>query len=211
MSRNTNIPDQAEIAALPRWARVAFAARCARRVQPSFRAGRPKATQTRLKAFDTAVMVLERASADGTYDAAAYGAIEGADAAALVATVVYDICDAYDADDADAVRRDFKMLQSAAAGEGWTNDTPVPPEFFGPLWPQGVRQGLPAEEESSENCEVVFEIDVPLHASDEDIYDKAVELADRADALHRVYGGRGLKVKTLEVFEESQVRQGVPS
>ncbi len=154
MPRKANIPDRVEIAALPRWARVAFAARCARRVQPLFRAGHPKAPQTHLKALDTAVMLSERA--------------------------------------ADAVRRDFEMLQSAAAGEGWRNDTPVPSEFFGPLWPQGVPQSWPEEEETSESCEVVFVIDVPQYASDKDIYDKAVELADRADALHRVYGGRGI-------------------
>jgi hypothetical protein len=36
MPHKAGIPTKGEIAKLPRWARVAFAARCARRVQPVF-------------------------------------------------------------------------------------------------------------------------------------------------------------------------------
>ncbi len=40
MSEKVNIPTEKEIGQLPRWAQVAFAARCARRVQPLFKADR---------------------------------------------------------------------------------------------------------------------------------------------------------------------------
>jgi hypothetical protein len=33
------------------------------------------------------------------------------------------------------LRRDFDRLTRRVAAEGWTDDTPVPPAVFGPLWP----------------------------------------------------------------------------
>jgi hypothetical protein len=50
-----------------------------------------------------------------------------------------------------AIRRDYDLLladsQPGDRGEhGWDNDTPVPPTFFGPLWPEGVPKGLGDDE-----------------------------------------------------------------
>ncbi len=87
----------------------------------------------------------------------------------------------------------------------------MPPEFFGPLWPEGVPEGWPAREQASEGCELVFEIDMPEGVSEEEVYDGAIELAARADDLHRAYGGHGLKVKSVEIHDEVPVREGVPS
>jgi hypothetical protein len=36
------------------------------------------------------------------------------------------------------VRRDFEKLVSLAKKHGWTDDTPVPPDVFGPLWPENL-------------------------------------------------------------------------
>jgi hypothetical protein len=36
------------------------------------------------------------------------------------------------------IRRDFVRLKRLARKEKWTDDTPVPPEVFGPMWPEGV-------------------------------------------------------------------------
>jgi hypothetical protein len=36
------------------------------------------------------------------------------------------------------IRRDFARLKKLARNEKWTDDTPVPPEVFGPMWPEGV-------------------------------------------------------------------------
>ena len=36
------------------------------------------------------------------------------------------------------IRRDFARLAKLARKEKWTDDTPVSPDVFGPLWPDGV-------------------------------------------------------------------------
>jgi hypothetical protein len=36
------------------------------------------------------------------------------------------------------IRRDFVLLNRLARKEKWTDDTPVPPEVFGPMWPEGI-------------------------------------------------------------------------
>jgi hypothetical protein len=36
------------------------------------------------------------------------------------------------------IRRDFARLKRLAREQKWTDDTPVPPEVFGPMWPPGV-------------------------------------------------------------------------
>ena len=36
------------------------------------------------------------------------------------------------------IRRDFARLKRLAREQNWTDETPVPPEVFGPLWPPGV-------------------------------------------------------------------------
>lgn len=42
-----------------------------------------------------------------------------------------------------AMRADTELLLAAAEREKWTDDTPVPPEFFGHLWPFGAPKGWP--------------------------------------------------------------------
>jgi hypothetical protein len=36
------------------------------------------------------------------------------------------------------IRRDFVRLKRLARKEKWTDETPVPPEVFGSMWPEGV-------------------------------------------------------------------------
>ncbi|VTT98042.1 unnamed protein product [Gemmataceae bacterium] len=43
------------------------------------------------------------------------------------------------------VRRDFNRLRTLARKGNWTDDTPVPPGAFGPLWPEGVAPHWAAE------------------------------------------------------------------
>jgi len=250
-------PTEQELRELPRLARVAFAARCARRVQALFNASWPGASEKHLPALDKAITLAERAdaaaarsavyaavraayaSAKGAaddavkacdadaydaeaYDAAAY-AVASADAVCLADAACLAYAAAYAADAAGksaadatnaanaAMRRDYALLNEAAKREGWSDETPVPPEFFGPLWAEGVPEGWPVEEEGSAQRELEFEIDVPEDASDEDVCRFAIDLADRADSLHRAYGGRGLKVKSVEVLDEAHVREGVPA
>lgn len=62
-------PTEAEIAALPRWAKVAFAARCARRVLPLVKTFCPAAPASVLKVFEDAVEIAESAAARATLPA----------------------------------------------------------------------------------------------------------------------------------------------
>lgn len=65
-----NLPDEAEIARLPRWARVAFAARCARRMLPLMNGGWAGDTRRLLRAsLDEVVGVTERAAAAAAIEA----------------------------------------------------------------------------------------------------------------------------------------------
>jgi hypothetical protein len=43
------------------------------------------------------------------------------------------------------IRRDFVRLKRLARKQNWTDDTPVPPDVFGPMWPDGVEPYWAAE------------------------------------------------------------------
>lgn len=259
---HTDLPKSENIKTLPRWAMVAFAARCARRVQPLFRASWPTAPDKRVIALDKAVMLSERSAAyaDADEGAFAYAAVAGADvafagvvkakvkvnakaAAKAAAYAAYTAAKAaaYTADKAAdkaaditditaaaaakaaacaacatnatnaTILRDFQLLKVAAQKENWDDDTPVSPAFFGPMWPNGIPAGWPVDEtkKDAEARELVIELDVPDGVTDEDLYKMAVEMADDADSLHRAYGGRGIRLRSIEVEEEAPVREGV--
>lgn len=248
-----------ELKPLPVCAVIAFAARCARRVQPMYSAGWPTAGLHQLMAIERAIAVAERAgagassSSDELYDivngaadansyafdestiaaitaatanlaagsvpssdeegvsmsyASAYSASHAAEAAAEV--VVHAVDGGMLRGSADAcqqmMRRDYELLCEASRREGWMDETPVPPEFFGLLWAWGPPEGWPGREEMSEGCELVIELDVPEDISEEDLKATVAELTDKADTLHRAHGGGGLIVKNLEVFGEAPVR-----
>ncbi len=67
MADEATLPTQDEIAQLPRWARVAFAARCARRVLPTFRSHWPRAI-VKLRQLRRAVEVVESTATNGSRD-----------------------------------------------------------------------------------------------------------------------------------------------
>ena len=97
---DTSLPSEAEVAALPRWARVAFAARCARRVLPLFRTAWPDAPREYAEAVKRAIEVAERSAASASVG---HGATEVARAADVVA------------DAADAISSDGYAAAVAAA------------------------------------------------------------------------------------------------
>ncbi len=45
-----------------------------------------------------------------------------------------------------AMWRDYKLLLAGTKEHGWTDETPVPPSFFGPMWPEGDPEGWPPTE-----------------------------------------------------------------
>jgi hypothetical protein len=85
MADDFGLPTSVEIAELPRWARVALAARCARRVEPLYAGRWPEAPANHRAAVLRAVEVAEgsaaRASSIGSIEAAANAAVAAASAA----------------------------------------------------------------------------------------------------------------------------------
>jgi len=70
-------------------------------------------------------------------DAAAH---EAPDAAARAAHCLFDTAtiDTPLSAQLRCIRRDFARLKRLAREQKWTDDTPVPPEVFGPLWPPDI-------------------------------------------------------------------------
>lgn len=181
------LPTKQEISELPCRAIVAFAARCARRVQPIFELTWPDAPKKYKEAVANAIQFAEAKASKGTFDAArAHRAADAAaDAAKAVRATYYaaktaihaartaltadtfgyadawsytEVCVA-SANEAEKsafaalysakagniaesecafyIKADLEKLKQAAKKEHWTNETPVLPEFFGPLWPDG--------------------------------------------------------------------------
>lgn len=259
-------PTEKELQELPRWAVVAFAARCARRVQPLFErwdTGKThttdienaillaerathadrEATETTTAAVAAAINTAKAANTTGE-TATAAAAIAAADAATHAANAARvnagafsnafsaafaaanasthaaraaGVAASHAADVAEsdtgtavaeivmAMRRDFELLEETTKQEGWTDDTPVPPEFFGPLWAEGDPKGWPAKEKTSEGQELVFEFEIPEGMSDAEAMERISTLIDKADDLHRAHGGRGLRTKGVEVYGREPV------
>ena len=154
------IPTEEEIDALPRSAREAFYTRCARR-SPLYSKlwlaaldqidGVPdNATAALIEALAVGHTSTSMAKLPALANVAnfsykfLYATITRADDKVLAAhafTAYNRTTYPTPADAANAVRaamrRDYEMLKTAAKAEEWTDDTPVPPDFFGPLWPQG--------------------------------------------------------------------------
>ncbi|MDB5309350.1 MAG: hypothetical protein JWO38_3552 [Gemmataceae bacterium] len=166
------LPTEEEIAKLPRWARVAFAARCARRVLPLFNHSVPNARDRHLSAVVRAVDLAEQGasstdSKDFTYGAvaseafiastavankvarataraanAAASSCASVDNAAAVVAATLAACEA-DSRTLPMIVRDFQAILGLARAGNWTDDTPVPPSVFGPMWPDGQPTGWP--------------------------------------------------------------------
>jgi hypothetical protein len=169
----TLLPSLEEIWKLPRWARVAFAARSARRVLPTVRKLWTNAPKHHLQALDRAVRDAEHSAGTATDsdlsardardaaadaargpgdigDSAGAAAYVVADAAtyadvafgivaahATAARAVQTLCQVVTVgtiSDLAALVRDFDRLCRLVEKEKWTDDTPVPPSVFGPMW-----------------------------------------------------------------------------
>ena len=141
------------------------------------------------------------AAANVAYAAANADTVTDVASAAAHAAAVY-ANSAYAADTVDVatsgVLRDFVRLRAAAQTENWTNnDTPVPPEFFGPMWPDGEPEGWPKSTQSESTPQQIDEVSPPLISI---LWDPEVvtedEYADLVEALGnvvRAHGGAGLK------------------
>lgn len=223
---------------MPKRARIAFLARCARRISPildmkrderkygrAIRSAKKLVEQLELVAgtadlsfrlradgktakswwrdireviksgedvvpLTTAIECIERAHA-AAYDVSSAG-IAQTTGAATIAVQIYG--DAVTDDLQRAQSSDFRLLLVTAKAEQWNDETPVTPEFFGPLWPNGVSSEWIGQERTSENCELSITIEIPEGTSDNDVLKYVEELVTKADGLHRAYGGHGLTI-----------------
>ncbi len=292
-------PTEGNLRQLPRWAKVAFAARCARRVQPLFATFWWKAPREHIAALDNAIALAESFSCtsridDYDYDVASANAFNAARAAhaadanaevasahgdltvgvepsyaasiasnansaraaaaaALAATRAADaICEAISNADfttdgpiaaeaaraaalaadrtvdarqavTDAMWRDFDALTEAAARLRWTNDSPIPSDVFGPLWPDAEPEWwpnsvmiaasasapAPAPPPQRDPDQLELRLTLPADATDDEIAQATADMILAASRAHQAAGGSGLKPDWMKVYKTAPVPQGV--
>lgn len=87
----TGLPMPEQLASLPRWARVVFAARCARRVHPLYGREWPSAAASHVDALDIAISLAEYSASVGRVNkVAAYSASRAASVFAYDSVAVYE-------------------------------------------------------------------------------------------------------------------------
>jgi hypothetical protein len=182
---NNTVPTKEEIVELPRWARAAFAARCARRVQPlQYRDAKmwPQIGGL-LNHFDESIRVAEGSASEGrTLPSVAtlIPTVSPENPSAQIARNLWvvqavlwssrvtdsqtesvygvahhaEVLAEASIDFVASVRRDFDHLARLAEWQHWTDDTPVPPDVFGPLWPEGPPPGWPADPDVPQRAEL---------------------------------------------------------
>ncbi|HXD87359.1 MAG TPA: hypothetical protein VN641_12760 [Urbifossiella sp.] len=156
------VPTAGEIAKLTRWGRIAYAARCARRILPLIDGGSAPLDPLVRAAFIDLVEAAEQSAAHAELDkhriavamrtlknfsddslpfghqllsvtfAAAHA--EGCRAAEVAVTVLQQLASVETLSFALMPRRDFHRLQRLTRKNKWTDDTGIAPTAFGPMW-----------------------------------------------------------------------------
>ena len=213
------LPSEEEIAKLPRWARVAFAARCARRVQLLYTHFWKGPTDYHRQDVSNAVDSAESSAARGSrYITGKAWAMDGANAASneyssFAAWAAADATAAIDgtvvtghsavgaasslADLAPIIRRDFDHLARLAEWQRWTDNTPVPPEVFGPLWPEGSPPGWPADPDVPQFRDLALEVVSAARDLEPMTEDLAVHLFNAINAFYIARTGHRLTMEDL--------------
>lgn len=120
------------------------------------------------------------------------------DAAFGAAQAAAFACDAVSGGSSGMIRRDFDVVREAAIAGNWDDITPVRPEVFGELWPDGPPAGWPTEEgtpaqppsTSPSSKSPVLEVYIdPGNASKKTLQNVLDALSD----LHMAHGGLGLE------------------
>lgn len=214
------VPIYDEIRNLTHWARVAFAARCARRVSRLEKHLRPNANELISTAIEQLIRYAEQAAVttdtniDGAFDvgmAASYysdndtycvqAAISAArsadgfpkenDNAAFSAEYASNAANPWNA--GSHLRHDFEIVYGLAIANTWTDNTPVPPSVFGPFWPDGPPEGWPKPEKAAK--ELHFEFDVPDDMTIDDAIEFVKQLSLELCKLDVAAGGHGVAIQ----------------
>ncbi|MEO1009165.1 MAG: hypothetical protein AAFX79_11405 [Planctomycetota bacterium] len=153
------------------------------------------------------------AAYDAYADAAAYAADAAARAAAAAAADAYAAYAAAHAAAYAAAAADYELLLAATEAEAWTHGTPVPPAFFGPLWPEGEPEGWPeeAKEERVGDKALDVTIEIPDGVSDAELLELVEQLGGDMERFYRANGGRGLVIGPVEIDSTVDSRVVVPS
>jgi hypothetical protein len=186
MKTSKKVPGDRDMRAIPRWARVALAARTVRRIQPLLLVSWPKATRKSQRGVEWAIAEAESAATQGSptpdlkdagaaamnarghapmnavtanflANAASHVSASGQQLSATIMAraaleqarwAVYWFEEYHDAPGAEqatveAIWNDFQQLKVASKREKWTDLTAVAPDFFGPMWPNGLPRNWP--------------------------------------------------------------------
>jgi hypothetical protein len=110
----------------------------------------------------------------------------------------------------NAIEWDIGLALSLGTAEAWGQDTLVPPSVFGKLWP-GEVPPLAFGDLVNENGELKLRLEVPDDATDDEVAAFVSDAAAAMDELHRAYGGRGLELKDIQIFNQVPCTEGVTS
>lgn len=225
MAEKPRLPTEEEIAQLPRWARVAFAARCARRVLPLFELSWPYAPREYCHYLANSLAGAELSAASGettsagiawSHEAAenapnptaSYSAWAATNARAAAEDEVLDV--AYSAmihsfwaskeiaDVSGEIFADFNRIIERARSSAWDDDTPVDPAIFGRLWSKGAPQNWPDFEDYPTSA-IEIQLFAPEGTDPKDIGDSMVKLWEAANEYHMARGGG---VLTFDEFKQ---------
>jgi len=229
------LPTEDEIGQLPRWARVAFAARCARRVLPFARTASTSVSQLIEGAVERVEKVTrgvdlpnphlftrlrgDERSLLGTVADATVSAVISSAKASIVAALgeggtellaaSFAVAAFESGDLRPHIRRDFDLLLRLASAYGWTDDTPVPPEVFGPLWPEGKPAGWPDDPESPKRNDFALEAVSSERVTHTMIEDEVVNLFLAMNRFHIARTGQSLTVEDFQPYIAALVPAGV--
>lgn len=219
MNYRSHTPNEEVLRALPQWARVAFAARCAQRARAVYiqYARGNQASPGQVAAIDAALALAFATARSGNHPSSTRDAAESAyltrdsqaRAAAYAAVcapfaadprVAADTADSFaraysrDVLDQNALAvesawKDYDKLIEESRREGWTDESPVDPDRLGPLWPNGA----PKLARSAVDEPVMLLEVVTAGDTDPEIHDERIaRLLGYLSRMHVDFGGSGL-------------------
>jgi hypothetical protein len=110
-----------------------------------------------------------------------------------------------EAEVANAQRYDFLVLKRLAGIHRWDDDSPVPPELCGPIWPEGVPEKWPLDDPDAENRKkgefVDLTFDLPPDVDDETAQQVIRDVYEQLNGYHIAHGGSGLVLDNYQAFE----------